>query len=96
MIKGYITLPTAFPFQAEESWKVVENLCESIPRLIESLGDEYVIKEGVAIHRSAVIGHNVTIKAPAIISENCFVGSNSYLRGGVFMAPEARNHCATT
>lgn len=53
-------------------------------------------KEGVAIHQSAVIGHNVTIKAPTIISENCFVGSNSYLRGGVFMAPEARNHCAPT
>ena len=96
MIRGYITLPTAFPFQAEEPWKVVENLCETIPRLIESLGDVYVIKEGVAIHQSAVIGHNVTIKAPAIISENCFVGSNSYLLGGVFMASEARNHCAPT
>ena len=90
MIKGYITLPTAFSFQAEEPWKVVENLCESIPRLIESLGDAYEVKEGVAIHQSAVIGHNVTIKAPAIISENCFVGSNSYLRGGVFMAPGAK------
>lgn len=44
----------------------------------------------MAIHQSAVIGHNVTIKAPAIISANCFVGSNSYLRGGVFMAPGAK------
>ena len=52
MIKGYITLPTAFPFQVEEPWKVVENLCETIPRLIESLGDEYEVKEGVAIHRA--------------------------------------------
>lgn len=50
-------------------------------------GDEYTIKDNVAIHKTAVIGHNVNIKAPAIISENCFVGSNSYLRGGVFLAP---------
>ncbi len=90
MISEYIIHPTVFPLQAEEPWKVVENLCETISRLIETLGDEYDIKEGVAIHRTAVVGHNVTIKAPAIVSANCFVGSNSYLRGGVLMAPEAK------
>ena len=68
----------------------MENLCEQVSHLIETLGDEYEVKDGVAIHQSAVIGHNVTIKAPAIISANCFVGSNSYLRGGVFMAPGAK------
>ena len=90
MIKAYITRPTVFPFQAEEPWKVVGNLCETVSRLIVALGDEYEIKDGVAIHRTAVIGHNVTIKAPAIISADCFVGSNSYLRGSVFMAPAAK------
>ena len=49
-------LPTAFPLQAEEPWKVVENFCEIISRLIKTLDDEYVIKDGVAIHRTAVIG----------------------------------------
>jgi len=53
------------------------------------LGDDYEVKDGVAIHRTATIGHNVTVKAPAIISADCFVGSNSYLRGGVFLAPGA-------
>ena len=48
------------------------------------------MEDGVAIHKSAIISHNVTIKAPAIISANCFVGSNSYLRGGVFLAPGAK------
>jgi hypothetical protein len=56
MKKGYIMLPTAFPLQAEEPWKVVENLCEIISRLIKTLDDEYVIKDCVAIHRTAVIG----------------------------------------
>ena len=90
MIKEYITLTTVFPLQAEVPWTVVENLSETIPRLIDTLGDEYEVKDGIAIHQSAVIGHNVTIKAPAIISADCFVGSKSYLRGGVFMAPGAK------
>lgn len=56
----------------------------------QSLGDEYKIQNGVAIHKTAVIGHSVTIKAPAIISANCFVGSNSYLRNSVYLAPGAK------
>ena len=76
--------------EAEEPWRIVENLWESITHLIEILDDEFDVEDGVAIHQSAIIGHNVTIKAPAIISANCFVGSNSYLRGGVFLAPGAK------
>ena len=75
---------------AEEPWIIVGNLCETVSRIMETLGEEYHVEDGVAIHRTAVIGHNVTIKAPAIISADCFVGSNSYLRGGVFMAPGAK------
>ena len=90
MIKEFLTRPTVFPIKAEEPWRIVENLCESITHLIEILDDEFDVKGGVAIHQSAIIGHNVTIKAPAIISANCFVGSNSYLRGGVFLAPGAK------
>ena len=63
MIKEYFTLPTAFPLLAAEPWKVVENLCETVHRLIANLGDGFEVKDGVAIHHSAVIGHNVTIKA---------------------------------
>jgi len=90
MIELFVTHPTVFPFQEEEPWVVVRNLCETVSHLMETLGDEYEIKDEVAIYQSAVIGHNVTIKAPAIISADCFVGSNSYLRGGVFMAPGAK------
>ena len=90
MIKNYITLPTVFPLNDEPAWTIVGNLPETVSQLIESLGDEYEMKDGIAIHRTAVIGHNVTIKAPAIISADCFVGSNSYLRGGVFLAPGAK------
>ena len=46
--------------------------------------------DGVAIHKTATIGHNVTIKDPAIIGPECFVSSNSYLRNGIFMARGAK------
>ena len=90
MIKRYITRPSAFSLTDEMPWKIIDRLPETICRLLQTLGDDYLIKDGVAIHKTAVIGHNVTIKAPAIISADCFVGSNSYLRGGVFLAPGAK------
>lgn len=90
MTKDYILKPTAFPFKDEMPWETVNSLCATIEQRIAELGDDYTIKDNVAIHKTAVIGHNVTIKAPAIIGENCFVGSNSYLRNGVFLAPGAK------
>ncbi len=91
MMKEYITQPTTFPFvDGEQPWEVVDKLCTTITQLIGTLDDEFDIKDGVAIHKTAVIGHNVTIKAPAIISADCFVGSNSFLRNGVFLAPGAK------
>ena len=50
MINTYITHPTVFPFLTEKPWQVVENLCEQVSRLIETLGDEYEVKDGVAVH----------------------------------------------
>ena len=102
MIEKYITRPTAFlspcrlqalcdyPLTDEKPWNIIDRLPEIVSRLQQALGDDYQISDGVAIHKTAVIGHNVTIKAPAIISSDCFVGSNSYLRGGVFLAPGAK------
>ena len=90
IISEYIAQPTAFPLRSQVPWDIVSHLDESIRALLPELGEEYAVTDGVAIHRSAVIGHNVTIKAPAIIASDCFVGSNSYLRGGVFMAPGAK------
>ncbi len=67
MIESYITRQTVFPTEAEEPWRIIENLCENIHQLIELLDDEYVVKDGVAIHHSATIGHDVNIEAGAIL-----------------------------
>ena len=65
MIESYILRPTIFPMEAGEPWEFVENLCKSITHLIEILDDEFEVKDGVAIHRSAIIGHDVNIEAGA-------------------------------
>lgn len=89
MIKQFITHPAAFPLN-DNPWVITDNLCGFLESFIPTLGSDYKVENGVAIHQTAVIGHNVTVKAPAVISAGCFVGSNSYLRGGVFMAPGAK------
>ncbi|MCR5180387.1 MAG: hypothetical protein K6C30_04130 [Bacteroidaceae bacterium] len=90
LLSTYITHPSSFLFTEELPWTIIEHLCEIISELQQHLPDDFCIKDGVAIHPMAVIGHNVTIKAPAIISAHCFVGSNSYLRNGVYLAPGAK------
>ena len=90
MIKEYITTPTAFPLAKDRPWDTIARLGGILDAVIKTLGDGYEIHGGVAIHKTAVIGHNVTIKAPAVISAGCFVGANSYLRNGVFLAPGAK------
>lgn len=90
MINEYIKLPTSFSLGNKQPWEIIAGLSDYITLIIESLGDDYSVKDGVAIHRSAVIGHNVTIKAPAIIGPKCFIGANSYLRNGIYLAEGAK------
>ncbi len=67
MIEQFVNQYTAFPFKTRCPWEITAHLAEIISKTQETLDVGYVIKEGVAIHKTAVIGHNVTIKAPAII-----------------------------
>ena len=89
MITEYISTES-ITIDESRPWKTIANLEDIIRSLIPELGEDYEINNGVAIHSTATIGHNVTIKAPAIIEPECFVGSNSYLRNGIFMARGAK------
>lgn len=70
MIKDYIIQPTVFPIETESPWGIMEHLCTTIANIIETLDDEYDIKDGVAIHKTAVIGHDVNIEAGAILANH--------------------------
>lgn len=68
-----------------QPWEITQNLSEIIKKQIEKLDDNFVVKEGIAIHKTAVIEHSAVLKAPVIIGQNCFIGANAYLRNGVFL-----------
>jgi len=68
-----------------EPWKITNDLKNIIEKMILNLDGDYIIKDNIAIHKSAIIENNVIIKSPAIISANCFIGANAYFREGVFL-----------
>lgn len=68
-----------------EPWNITNDLKNTIEKMILNLGDDYIIQENIAIHKSATIENNVTIKKPAIIGENCYIGANAYFREGVYL-----------
>jgi len=68
-----------------QPWEVVNNLTGILENLILNPVGDYNITNGVAIHKTAIIEKGVTFKDRIIISENCFVGANAYLRGPVYL-----------
>ncbi|WP_299151765.1 hypothetical protein [uncultured Tateyamaria sp.] len=74
-----------FASASEFPWDVTTRASELISRQIKCLGDDYLIDGDIAIHRSATVEPNATLKGPIIISESCFVANGAYLRGGVFL-----------
>jgi bifunctional N-acetylglucosamine-1-phosphate-uridyltransferase/glucosamine-1-phosphate-acetyltransferase GlmU-like protein len=66
-------------------WQAVARIEDIIRETLSSLGDNYQIKEGVAIHKDARIDPTATILAPAIIGSQTFIGPHTLLRGGVYI-----------
>lgn len=66
-------------------WEITSRCTEIVSDMISTLGADYKIQDGVAIHYTARIEPHVIIKAPAIIGPDCFIASHAYLRNGVFL-----------
>ena len=66
-------------------WELVAQLTDILPRMISILDDRWHINNGIAIHKTAMIETGAILKAPVIVGEDCFVGANACLRGGVFL-----------
>jgi len=79
------SLPKEFD-QDKEPWKITGTLADSINRIISLLGDDFVINDDIAVHKTAVVETGVILKPPVIIGEGCFIGAHAYLRGGVYLA----------
>lgn len=79
-------LPSAFAaFQNTYPWNTIQQLQTVLTGLLNESGPDYIVHNGVAIHREARIEEHVILKGPAIIGRGCFIGAHAYLRGGVFL-----------
>ncbi len=66
-------------------WQVTSQIKAIVLKLISGVQSDYIIKNEIALHNSAVVEEGAVIKGPALISEGCFIGAGSYLRDGVFL-----------
>tara|TARA_B100001564_G_scaffold167511_1_gene140692 strand:+ start:1901 stop:2503 length:603 start_codon:yes stop_codon:yes gene_type:complete len=66
-------------------WSITANAEEIIHAFLSTLDQQYIINNGIAVHREATIEANAIIKPPVIIGPRCFVASFTYLRGGVYL-----------
>ncbi len=71
-------------------WDITNDLSNILRKISPSLGDDFLIKDNIAIHKTAVIESGVTLKGPVIIGENCFIGANAYFREGVYLCSSVK------
>jgi NDP-sugar pyrophosphorylase family protein len=73
-----------------QPWELTNSLKEVIKKIISDLGDDFEIRDEIAVHKTAMIENGAIIKSPAIVSRNCFVGANAYFREGVFLSDSVK------
>jgi NDP-sugar pyrophosphorylase family protein len=73
-----------------QPWEITDNLDAIISKRLNDLGADYKIENNVAVHKTAVIEHSVTLKGTIIISENCIVGANCYLRSPLYLGKSVK------
>ena len=73
-----------------QPWQITSALHQIISEKILSLDDSFIGKNGIAIHKTAVVESGAVLKAPVIIGANCFVAANVCLRGGVYLGANVK------
>ncbi len=77
----------AFPPLARYAhpWQATTQAVALVEEWLRTLGDDYRVRDGVAIHRTATVEEGVVLKGPVVVSAGCFLAAHAYLRGGVFL-----------
>ncbi len=73
-------------FPREDPWEIVQDLEVILWNHFDNLDDNFIINNGIAIHKTAIVEQTAILRSPVIIGENCFIGSNACLRNGVFLS----------
>jgi NDP-sugar pyrophosphorylase family protein len=85
-IKNWIhNFPSWLGQEDKTPWEIIGDLENLLKKQIRTLGKDYNISNGVAVHKNAIVEQGVVLKGNIIISENCIIGANAYLRGPIFL-----------
>lgn len=72
-------------FSNSAPWELTLGSIGIVERLLNRLGQGYVVSGNVAVHDTATIEEGAIIKGPALIGPNCFIASGAYVRGGCWL-----------
>lgn len=72
-------------YSGKAPWDLIKMLPQVITGLLQQLGDDFSIHDGIAIHKSVTVEPGAILKPPIIIGAKSFIGAHAYLRGGVFI-----------
>lgn len=92
LVKDYIQrFDSLFPHCIDKApWEIINELDKLIKDRFSNLSADYSLEGNMAIHKTATVEKGVSIKGSVIISENCFIGANAYLRGPIFLAKSVK------
>ena len=88
MLRRYIAgieLSHFLPQIDDAPWTVTQALSDILEGLLPRLTPGFIVRDGIAVHRDAIVEAGAVVKGPAIISSGCFVSAGAYLRGGVYL-----------
>jgi len=89
-IRDYVENFPLKHYQEHFPWQIIPEIENIILHLVNRCNDEFEIRNGIAIHKTAKIENGVVLKAPIIINQGCFIGANAYLRNGVFLSSKVK------
>ncbi|AKD01884.1 DapH/DapD/GlmU-related protein [Pontibacter korlensis] len=68
-----------------QPWEITNHLKVILNEMISHLGEDFIIKDGVAVHKTAIVEKGVVMKSPVIVNKDCYIGANAYFREGVYL-----------
>ncbi|HYV90751.1 MAG TPA: DapH/DapD/GlmU-related protein [Chitinophagales bacterium] len=66
-------------------WDFISQLPEILRKMISELDDDFIVRDDVAIHKTADVDSTALIRGPAIIEAHVLVGAYALIRNGAYV-----------
>ncbi len=80
------SLQEIFPrMEPTNPWKFIRHVADNVSEKIGTLDTGFIVRDNIAIHKTARVEDHAVIKGPAVIGANTLIASHAYIRGGVYI-----------